>query len=167
MSNAPSFRCFDYVNRPFAIVERALGDDPIPLLASGSAGAKSAGPRTATLHVALGPVDVGAEITLELRGVTRGVDALRGARVTYEIAWRAASASGAFPEMLAELAVYALSSSETQLDLTCRYTPPLGVVGQALDAVAMHRLAESSVQNFLREVASHLRQVLPTAPQPG
>jgi hypothetical protein len=49
-----------------------------------------------------------------------------------------------------------LSSQETQLDLHGRYRPPLGVVGNALDALVGHRIAEASVLRFVQGVATRL-----------
>ena len=59
--------------------------------------------------------------------------------------------------MKANLAVYALTGTETQLDFRGEYTPPLGVVGSAIDAAVGHRIAEASVHRFIGEVAQFLR----------
>ena len=62
--------------------------------------------------------------------------------------------------MKAELSVYPLTATETQLDFSGIYEPPLGAVGKALNAVAGHRIAESSVHRFISDVAAYLRQAL-------
>jgi hypothetical protein len=65
-----------------------------------------------------------------------------------------------FPLMKADIAVYPLTSTETQLDFWGVYEPPLGPLGKALNAVAGHRIAEASVHRFVSDIARHLRQVL-------
>ena len=67
---------------------------------------------------------------------------------------------GLFPLMKAELSIYPLTASETQLDFSGVYEPPLGAVGKALNAVAGYRIAEVSVHRFVNDVARFLRQTL-------
>jgi hypothetical protein len=62
--------------------------------------------------------------------------------------------------MDAELAIYPLSKDETQLDLRGNYEPPLGPLGEMLDAVVGHRIAEASVHRFLFEIATLLKSEL-------
>jgi hypothetical protein len=62
--------------------------------------------------------------------------------------------------MSAELSIYPLTATETQLDFLGRYEPPLGAVGGAVDAVVGHRIAEASVHRFLSDVAAYLRRSL-------
>ena len=53
--------------------------------------------------------------------------------------------------MTAVLAVYPLTATETQLDFSGQYDPPLGAVGDAVDALVGHRIAEASVHRFVTE----------------
>ena len=76
--------------------------------------------------------------------------------------WEAATAPGLFPLMKAELSVYPLTSTETQLDFLGIYEPPFSALGRAMNAVAGHRIAEASVHRFISEVAEYLRKVLAT-----
>jgi hypothetical protein len=59
--------------------------------------------------------------------------------------------------MHAELAIYPLTATETQLELRGHYEPPLGALGAAVNALVGHRIADLSVHRFLSEVAGHLR----------
>ncbi|MGD0526293.1 MAG: hypothetical protein ABSE49_14170, partial [Polyangiaceae bacterium] len=68
------------------------------------------------------------------------------------------------PSMQLELSTWALSSTETQLEIVGEYRPPLGVVGNALDAAVGHRIAEASVHRFLDEVIEQMKRDLPTQP---
>jgi hypothetical protein len=60
--------------------------------------------------------------------------------------------------MSAELDIYPITKSETQLDFKGEYDPPLGLMGKAIDAVVGHRIAEASVHQFVSEVAAYLRE---------
>lgn len=62
--------------------------------------------------------------------------------------------------MKAELSIYALTATETQLDSSGLYEPPLGALGKAANAVVGHRIAEVSVHRFVSDVAEYLRHAL-------
>jgi hypothetical protein len=62
--------------------------------------------------------------------------------------------------MHAELAVYPLTSTETQLEFSGDYEPPLGLLGGAVDAVAGHRIADASIHRFVTELAESLRSTV-------
>jgi hypothetical protein len=74
--------------------------------------------------------------------------------------WEAANLPRLFPLMQGELAVYPLTSTETQLDFCGTYEPPFGAVGKTMNAIAGHRIAEASVHRFVSDVAGYLRQAL-------
>lgn len=69
--------------------------------------------------------------------------------------------------MRATLAIYPLTASETQLEFFGSYEPPLGRVGDAINAVIGHRIAEASVQRFVEEVACYLRAAIPDTARAG
>jgi hypothetical protein len=66
--------------------------------------------------------------------------------------------------MDAVLSIYALSPEETQLDLHGRYQPPLGTLGNALDATAGYRIAEATVLRLLRDVRAQMMSELGVGP---
>ena len=74
--------------------------------------------------------------------------------------WEATTMPGLFPLMKAELCIYPLTPTETQLDLFGHYEPPFGMVGKAMNAIAGYRIAEVSVHRFLSDVAGYLRQTV-------
>lgn len=80
--------------------------------------------------------------------------------------WEAARAPRLFPLMKAELKVYPLTATETQLDFSGTYEPPLGLVGSAADALLGHRIAEATVHRFVTDIGHFLRQELKRA-DPG
>ncbi len=144
-------RCYDYVNQPFELVRRAVIANPREVLLQATGG---------KLHVKFGGLDVGTEIDIEVAGVTELREAFERPTTVVTLTWRHRRSPSWFPVMTATLAIYALSPTETQIDLSGTYAAPLGVVGQAVDAVAMRRIAEESVGTFVRELAAHLRRSL-------
>lgn len=58
------------------------------------------------------------------------------------------------------LSIYKLTATETQLDFLGQYEPPLSLVGDALDAIIGHRIAEASVRRFTEDIARFLRAQL-------
>ena len=159
------FRCHETIDHPFVVVEQVLAADPIPILMRATDSASIGATPGASLHVDVGPIDVGATIAIELLDIDRRAPPEPNPRTTFGLRWRAVTASSVFPEMDADLLVYPFSEGETQLDLVCRYWPPLGILGEAIDRLALHGFAKASVGRFLREVAAHLRAVL-RVPQP-
>ena len=73
------------------------------------------------------------------------------------IRWHAAEHSGLFPVMDGQLEAYPIDPERTQVSFQGEYEPPFGIIGEALDAMFLHRVAEESVQRFLRTVAQRLR----------
>lgn len=71
-----------------------------------------------------------------------------------------ANAPQFFPLMNGELSIYALTSTETQLDFFGVYEPPFGALGKTMNAIVGHRIAEASVHRFIADVAAYLRQTL-------
>jgi hypothetical protein len=65
-----------------------------------------------------------------------------------------------FPLMKADLSIYPITATETQLDFNGLYEPPLGPLGKAMNAMIGHRIAEASVHRFVTDVAEYLRRTL-------
>ena len=77
------------------------------------------------------------------------------------IAWKATSAERIFPQLEADIEIAALGPNRTQLSMSARYRPPLGVLGRALDKTLLHRVAEATVKDFLDRVGERLRVHVP------
>ena len=163
MSQSHELRCYDYVNRPYAMVRDALRADLGGVFERAT---KSAAGRAhalaANLKVELGGIEVGTDVAIEVAAVDERADGPAGHVPTtvIRLKWKAARAAALFPAMDAELLVYALARDETQLELHGRYAPPLGAVGGALDSLVGHRIADASVHRFVTDVASLLREEL-------
>jgi hypothetical protein len=146
-------RCYDYVNRDYQTVSAALLPDPRDVLVR----ATSSGERP-ELHLGVGDNMIRREIELLIESIVETRDDYDHPTLRIAMTWQAAQHPAMYPTMRATLSIYPLSSTETQLDLEGTYDPPLGVVGEALDAIAFHRFAEASVGELVRELAIYLRR---------
>lgn len=163
MSQPRKVRCYQYVNRPYDAVRQLLAHrGPAVFQRATASATKRASEVGATLHAELGGVDVGVDVRIHVHAVSEdaGVAGMSPVlRVT--LAWEASQATALFPVMKAELSIWPLTATETQLEIEGAYRPPLGVVGNAADAVLGHRIAEASVHRFLDDVVEQIRRELP------
>lgn len=155
-------RSFDYVNHPYERVRDALTNDAPSVFSSATQAAAS---RTqsvaAALHVNIAGLEVAKDVDISIKNIEEdSVGASATPRTRLAIEWAAASSPGLFPMMKAELAVYPLTATETQLDFHGNYEPPLGWLGSAVDAVVGNKIAEASVHRFVSQVAEYLRSTL-------
>lgn len=65
------------------------------------------------------------------------------------LTWEATGTPGLFPILKADLLLAPIGDATTQITLTGSYEPPLGQVGQRLDQLLLHRLAETTIRSFL------------------
>ena len=150
--------CYDYVNHPYARVRDTVLANPHYVFRHATAVATA---QSAALHVRLGGIDVGTEVAIKVAGVEQDRTYDR-ATTKLTLEWQAASNPSMFPSMKATLLIFPLSATETQLELIGTYEPPMGKLGDVIDAAAGHRLAEASVTRFINEVAGWLREELAT-----
>lgn len=152
--------CYDYVNRPYRKVRDALAGDARSIFRNATRkAADRAESLAATLRTQLGPIDVGAEVDID---VDPAVEETPGgeSKTRIDLRWTASRAAAFFPRMHATLFVYPLTATETQLELRGIYQPPFGVLGTAIDGLAMHRVAEASVLRFVSDVARYLGSIV-------
>jgi len=162
MSKGRGIRCYDYVNHPYEQVRDELTKRAVTVFHEATKLATSrAGAVASELRVKLGGIEIGADIAISVKEVKeRPAEVTSTPATRLQLEWEAASSPRLFPFMRAELYVYPLTATETQLDFSGRYEPPLGVLGGAMNAVVGHRIAEASVHRFLAEVARHLKKTL-------
>ena len=163
MSRRHELHAFDYVNRPYAVVRDTLFAGPLAVFREATAaGARPGEVHAVSLRAKAGPFTVGQDVELEILAIEdgRAADGTPGER--FVLGWKALRHPGLFPQMRATLRIYPLTPTETQLDLEGTYDPPLGWLGDAVDALALHKVAEDSVAGFVRDVAAYLRA--PAAP---
>jgi hypothetical protein len=163
MSESRTLRCYQYVNRPYGLVRDLLRTRPLELLqrATTSAAARATS-LAASLHVAVGGIEIGVDVRPHLQQVREDEGVAGLSPVTrLEIGWEASRTPALFPSMKLELSACPLSSSETQLEIVGEYVPPFGLVGNAIDATVGHRIAEASVHHLLDDVVEQIRRDLP------
>jgi len=162
MSRGREIRCYDYVNHPYGQVRDALTRDTLTVFQSATkAAAHRAQSIAAELHVDVGGIGVKSDIKISVKNVEeKALDVLSTPATRLLLEWEAATLPSLFPLMKAELSIYPLTATETQLDFSGVYEPPFGAVGKAMNAIVGHRIAEVSVHRFISDVAGYLRQTL-------
>lgn len=162
MRKRREIRCYDYVNHGYADVRDALTQDPLSVFQTATkAAASRAHAIAAELHVDIGGMGIKTDISISVKKVEEKVGAAMSTPATrLLLEWEAVTMPRLFPLMKAELSIYPLTATETQLDFSGRYEPPFGVAGKAMNAIVGHRIAEVSVHSFVSEVAGHLRRAL-------
>jgi hypothetical protein len=79
-----------------------------------------------------------------------------GETVYVPISWHATGPAGLFPVLEGDLELASLGEHRTQLAISASYTPPLDGAGRVADRALLHRVAESTVKDFLDRVAERL-----------
>jgi hypothetical protein len=144
-------RYYVELNLPAAQAKAALLDSPsswLPALADGAL--ERAKPLLAEVGVGPARLRVTKRVAVRL-----GEPVEFPSRLSLPMTWE--PNGWLLPNLQAELALGPLSKSRTQLAISGRYEPPLGVVGRTVDRIALHRVAEATVKDFLDEVATVLQ----------
>lgn len=163
MSEPRALRCYEYVNRPYEGVRELIHRDPLKLLqrATTSAAARARS-LVANLRVQVVGIEIGVDVRVLVRRTRdeeRGPGSVPLTRV--ELTWEATRLPALFPSMLAEVSAQPLSATETQLEVAGSYWPPLGSIGNAIDATVGHRVAEAAVHRLLVNLAEQIRDDVP------
>ena len=77
----------------------------------------------------------------------------RSDAVVITLSWEPVALPSLFPILSGDLEVAAVGVKLTRMTLSASYEPPLGEVGEALDRAILHRVAQSTVRSFLRQLA--------------
>ena len=81
--------------------------------------------------------------------------------------WTATGVSGVFPSLDADLEIAPLGPDRTQLAMSARYVPPLGVIGRVVDRAVLFRVAEATIKDFLDRVRESLLAEVGELPRSG
>ena len=162
MSTGRKIRSFDYVNHPYDRVRDTLQQNALTVFqAATKAAASRAESVAAELHVDFAGVGLKADINILVKSIEEKVGhSASSASTKLLLEWEAATLPRLFPLMRGELHVYPLTATETQLDFSGIYEPPLGAVGKTMNAIVGHRIAEVSVHRFVSDIAGYLRRAL-------
>jgi hypothetical protein len=162
MSDGKAIRVYDYINHPYQKVRERLEDHANDVFRSATKIAALRAKSVASeLHVNIAGIEVGTDIDIKINSV-ENIERTSASpeKTILRLEWAAAKMPRLFPLMKADLSIYPLTSTETQLDLSGNYEPPLGLVGSVIDAAVGYRIAEASVHQFIKDVASYLRTEL-------
>ena len=143
------------VDLPFAEAERRLlecPDDWIPGLA------REAQNRGEDLlaHVGFGPEHL--RVTRDVR-ITLGTPVEFPSKTVLPISWRAVNRESLFPSLEGDIEVASLGPERSQLAISARYRPPMGVIGNVMDKALLHRVAEATVKDFLDRAAGRIARI--------
>jgi len=145
-------RYFVNLPLPAAVVERLLLGDPGSWLPGLAERASRGGARLlADVGFDTPSVRVRKRVAIELGQPTR-----LPSKTVLPFTWRATGPEVLFPELEADLEVGPLGPRESQLAISARYRPPLGVLGSVVDRALLHRVAEATLKDFLDRVGRAL-----------
>jgi hypothetical protein len=163
----PEVHAYDYVTSPYDQVKETLKLDAIGVFqrASGTATARARS-LVSTMRATIGPLEVGADVIVRVTWIDEVDVEPFGPTTRLHLSWEASSNARLFPVMEATLSAFALSPTETQIELRGTYVPPLGAVGAAFDRLVGHRIAEAAVHRFVEDVAERLRNDVRAANTP-
>ena len=132
-------------------VERALTDAPANWLRGLAREAQYRGD-TLLAEVGFGErVRVARQVAIQL-----GAPVYAGGKTVLPLRWMPTDAPGLFPALEADLEVAPLPPNRTQLSMSARYVPPLGMIGKVIDRAILSRVAEAMLKDFLDRVGDAL-----------
>jgi hypothetical protein len=146
-------RYFTEIPRPMADVEAELLQSP-GLWSSESAREAEAQGQRLLAEVGFGPPGARIDKRIELQF---GEPIRFPSRTILPMSWKPAGLDSLLPRLEADIEVGEMGPERTQLSISARYTPPLGSLGRVLDRALLHRVAESTVKDFLDKMGGRLR----------
>lgn len=149
-------RYYVELDLPTQQAQAALLDAPsawLPTLADGAV--ERAEPLLAEVGVGPSGLRIARQVTVRL-----GRPVQFPSKLSLPMTWE--PTGWLLPRLDGELEVGALGRDRTQLAISGRYDPPLGTVGRTVDRIALHRVAEATIKDFLDRVAAVLQARAPS-----
>jgi hypothetical protein len=144
-----------YVEVPLATarVEEAMLASPSGWLSAMAGAAQARGDELLTA-VGVGPLGprLGRRVAIEL-----GEPVRFPSMTSLPLTWEPVGMEGLLPRLDATIEVGSLGGDRTQLAISARYRPPLGLVGRAVDRVLLHRVAEATLKDFLDRLGQAIK----------
>lgn len=138
---------------PFSDVEKTLLLSPQDWVPGLARDAEARG-EALLAEVGFGPPGKRLEKQVE---ITIGGPFRLASKSVLPITWKATGVHAIFPSLEADVEVAPLGASRTQLSVSARYHPPLGLVGRAIDRTLLHRIAEATLKDFMDRAAETLK----------
>jgi hypothetical protein len=135
---------------PASRVEHAMLDSPADWLSMVAGEAQRRGDHLLT-QVGVGPMGprLGRRVTIHV-----GQPVRFPSMTSVPLTWEPVGLDGVLPRLDADIELGSLGDDRTQLAISARYRPPLGVVGRTADRVLLHRVAEATLKDFLDRVGA-------------
>lgn len=162
MGKSKTAHCYDYVNDKYETVRSKLIADSTNVFHNATkAAAMRARTVASELRVNIAGIDLSTDISIKVKAIEDQPKAvMMPPMTTIQLEWEAVNLPHLFPSMQAELKIYPLTATETQLDFEGNYEVPMGKIGEAMDAVIGHKIADASVHLFVNDIAAYLRNEL-------
>ena len=136
---------------PYAKVRDRLRGDPAVVLGDGTdPEGRIIAPLTATLR----DRQVERDLLIEIVAFDEPAGDALGSHLV--LRGDASHHPGLFPKLDARFDAVPISDERTALFFVGTYDPPLGAVGRAIDAVALHRFAEESLRGLFERAGDRL-----------
>jgi hypothetical protein len=135
---------------PARQVEHAMLDPAADWLSTVAGEAQRRGDHLLT-EVGVGPLGprLGRRVTIQV-----GQPVRFPSMTSLPLAWEPVGLEEVLPRLEANIELGFLGEDRTQLAISARSRPPLGVLGRSVDRVLLHRVAEATVKDFLDRVGA-------------
>lgn len=137
------------IDVPYEKVRDHLRDRAASLLGDGS------DPIRTTLTTRIHGTDISRDVTMQIVGFDEPASAVAGAHLMFSA--DASRHTDLFPHLEARLDAIPVTDQRTALFMIATYKPPLGVIGGAVNALGLHRLAQQSLDNLFDHIANQLQ----------
>ena len=107
----------------------------------------------AKVGVSIGRIPIYKHVRLAIGRVGYGAGP---ERLMLPVSWEAVGGPPLFPKMEGTLHLDPDGPGSTRLTLNASYEPPMGALGALIDRALMHRLAESTMEDFVARLARSL-----------
>jgi hypothetical protein len=157
-------RYYVEVPLPARQVEHAMLDSPADWLSTVAGEAQRRGDHLLS-EIGVGPLGprLGRRVTIQV-----GQPVRFPSMTSLPLTWEPVGLEGMLPRLDANIELGSLGEDRTQLAISARYRPPLGVIGRTVDRVLLHRVAEATLKDFLDRVGAAITsQAEPTNGQPA
>lgn len=136
------------VDADYRTIRDRLATDPLGII-----GADGDPPRM-DLVVGVGATEIRREVLVAAGSLFEPDDAATGCHLRFTT--DASQHPDLFPHLEARIDVVPISPARTALFFIATYTPPLGVLGSAIDLLGLHRFAEDSMERLFGRIATRL-----------
>lgn len=132
------------VDAAYRAVRDRLAADPLAVI-----GGHGKPPRM-DLIVGIGATEIRREVLVAVGALFEPDDAATGCHLRFTA--DASAHPDLFPHLEGRIDVIPISEQRTALFFIASYTPPLGVVGSAIDLLGLHRFAEDSMERLFEDM---------------